>query len=914
MPTVYYGSREEPGFELEQSTDLIVIRTFSRRSVNSTIGSVPTPLSAVLEDGVLVASYTEAGVEIYRVPVGAGDPPLDVRKAAIRAFPDVQFAGGVLIDPTSRMPVLYTENIFIKFKDDADPDQCVTAINAAGLKIKRQVTYADNAYFVEAPQGTGQQVFDIAADLLQRDDVEFCHPELIRQRSQTSIYSQQWHLKKTTIKGVEIDAHANVESAHAITRGEGVTIAVIDDGVDIDHPEFGGDWKVVAPRDATLKTSDPRPKDASGTGTIKGENHGTACAGVACANGSEGASGVAPKARLMPIRLSYTRGWGSQEEADAFVWAADHGADVISCSWGPKGSNWWEPKENSVASPPSILLAINYATSKGRGGKGCVVLFSAGNGNETVDNKGYAAHSKVITVAACNDQGTRSVYSNYGTSVLCAFPSNDFGYEPFDHPNPLTPGIWTTDRTNSAGYNDSKIYKGDVAGNYTNSFGGTSSACPGAAGVVALMLSVNPGLKWSEVKELLKRSCDKIDTQGGNYDEKGHSILYGYGRLNALTAVTLARPEESTPVEVTGYATFKVTYLSGMNVRSGPGKNFDKVDPRGAVAGSEWQYKPETVFRDSRGRLWAEVKLKSHTGTGWVLVKDNLGTYYTDPKIDGPRVTPTPVPTPVPAPSPIVEYSSLLLTNNGGSNIRSKPIVDASTKLGAFAKNTKFDYRKNSVFKDVNGLVWAEVNLKSPIRGLNTAWLCVKDNLGNHYTDPKIDAPVLAPANSLSVSREGNWKFCSECGGVFFAGLPSTQCRSTGESHNFSNSPSLSLYKLTPWIEIDSENLGARIPDVRAANWAYCVHCQGLFHATSDAKPNECNNSATGFHQRDESLKDGNYLLEIREAELPPEHSYQECGYCRRLFNVSKNTVCHSNRGGRHEATGMSIPPYYLLS
>jgi subtilisin-like proprotein convertase family protein len=180
--------------------------------------------------------------------------------------------------------------------------------------------------------------------------------------------------------------------------------------------------------------------------------------------------------------------------------------------------------------------------ANGRDGRGCVVLFAAGNGNESTDNDGYASYEKVVAVAACNDRGKRSVYSDFGDAVWCAFPSSDFGHPPFNHPDALTPGIWTTDRAGGDGYNPGRTADGDAAGNYTNSFGGTSSACPGAAGVVGLILSVNPGLKWHEVKDLLKRACDRIDPQGGAYDASGHSAQYGYGRLNARTAVELAKP------------------------------------------------------------------------------------------------------------------------------------------------------------------------------------------------------------------------------------------------------------------------------------------------------------------------------------------------------------------------------------
>ena len=550
MPTVYFGTQNEPGQELEQSNDLIAVRTRSGRSMTRAVGSVPSPLSAELEDGTLVAAYPEAGVEVYRVPVGRGARSLSDRKTALRTSPDVRFAGGVVVDPATQEPVLYTENLFIKFTDVTDPEDCTAILRQAGLTIKQQVSYATNAYFVAAPEGSGQQVFDLAHELLQRPDVEYCHPELIRARARKEIFSPQWHLKKTSVGGLTIDAHAAVEAAHEVTRGEGVTIAVIDDGIDIDHPEFSGAGKVVSPRDATLQTSNPRPKDPFGTGPDDGENHGTACAGVACANGSHGASGVAPGARLLPIRLS--SGLGSQREAEAFVWAADHGADVISCSWGPPDGRWWnasDPRHNQTFFlPASTRLAIDHVVANGREGKGCVVLFAAGNGNESVDHDGYASYSKVIAVAACNDRGLRTVYSDFGTAVWCAFPSSDLGHPPFQHPDPLTPGIWTTDRVGSQGYNAGRIADGDTAGDFTNSFGGTSSACPGAAGVAALVLSVNPQLKWHEVKDLLRQACDRVDPQNGGYDAQGHSPKYGYGRLNARTAVLLAQPQPQSAI------------------------------------------------------------------------------------------------------------------------------------------------------------------------------------------------------------------------------------------------------------------------------------------------------------------------------------------------------------------------------
>ncbi len=549
MVHVHYGSKSEPGFDLEPKQDLIAIRTHSKRSL--TRSAVPLSHNQEIDDGTLIAAYPEAGVEVYRIPLGPGVRTLAERKQALRTAKDVRFAGGVLADPETGEPVLYTENLFIQFADTCVADDCEKLLRTHNLSIKKRVSYAANAYFVAAPEGTGQQVFALANQLLQRDDVLFCHPELIRPAGRRTIFPQQWHLKQTQIGNVLVNAHAHVEAAHELTRGDGVTIAIIDDGVDIAHPEFSGSGKIVWPRDVTLKTNDPRPKDSFGTGA-DGDNHGTAVAGVACANGQVGACGVAPQAKLMPIRLASSL--GSMAEEAAFEWAVSHGADVISCSWGPPDGKWYSANDpahkRKVALPASTRLAIDHALTNGRGGKGCVVLFAAGNGNESVDHDGYASYPGVIAVAACNDRGKRSVYSDFGKAIWCAFPSSDMGYAPLDAAEPLTPGIWTTDRSGAKGYNTGSAQEGDAAGAYTNSFGGTSSACPGAAGVAALVLAINPELKTREVRELLKQCCDPIDPQGGAYDQQGHSPKYGYGRLNARRAVELAKPQPRNSITV----------------------------------------------------------------------------------------------------------------------------------------------------------------------------------------------------------------------------------------------------------------------------------------------------------------------------------------------------------------------------
>lgn len=560
MPQVHFGRKDEPSFTLHNSDDLLAVRTRTGRSLRA--GPVPPAAAGALSDGQLVLAFPEAGVEVYRVE--AQKKSVEQRKGTLRREPDVRFAGRVLVDESGE-PVVYTENLFVKFKDDEDPEECKRILEGMGLTIKEQLSYATNAFFVGAPEGTGQQVFTIADQLLKRADMEYAHPELVKRRAHKAIAPEQWHLRTTVVAGRTVTAHAHVEAAHRLTRGEGVTIAVIDDGIDIEHPEFRSAGKIVAPRDATFPLShaqgkNPRPKDSDPRFP---EDHGTACAGVACADGVDGASGVAPAARLMPIRLA--AGLGSQSEANAFRWAADNGADVISCSWGPPDGAWWDPSDalhrQRTPLPASTKLAIDYAARQGRAGKGCVILFAAGNGNESVENDGYASYEKVIAVAACNDRGARSVYSDYGAAVWCAFPSSDSEWAEQGHPAPLTRGIWTTDRMSRLGYNPGVASDGDTAGNYTNDFGGTSSACPGAAGVAALMLAVNPELTASALKERLAKACERIDPAGGDYDARGHSALYGFGRLNAERAVQLAHDEARDVVQVSKVFNRRITDL-----------------------------------------------------------------------------------------------------------------------------------------------------------------------------------------------------------------------------------------------------------------------------------------------------------------------------------------------------------------
>lgn len=540
--SVRYGGKKGKKYSFKMARDMLAIRCKEGQTFQRVVRSTHSrrEISTLQE----VARFDDANVVVVQVPDKRGAVKTrDLARSAIKSS-GVRFAGRVLYDPKSRRPVLYTENYFVRFRVDLSQRKCRSILRGMNLTIKRTYEHVPNTFFVAAEEGSGaDKVFGIGERLLEHEHVELCHPELVREKSFRAAFNQQWHLTKSTIDGKTVVAHAHVEQAWGMSQGKGITICVIDDGVDVDHQDFRASGKVVHGRDATYESNDPRPKQgAVPTLDVSGDAHGTCCAGVASASGKHSASGVAPDAKLLPIRL--VSGLGSVSEHDAFVWAVDHGADVISCSWGPQDGAWFDPNDplhqQVTPLPDSTRTALEFAVTHGRGGNGCVITWAAGNGNESVDNDGYASSEFVMAVAACNDRNTRSVYSDFGNAIWCAFPSNNFSTPGM--PDPRTPGIWTTDRSDGAseGYNP-YFSGGDVAGKYTNGFGGTSSACPGVAGVAALILSRNPGLDWVEVCNIIAETCDQIDKTNGGYDGvTGHSTLYGFGRVNARRAVAKA--------------------------------------------------------------------------------------------------------------------------------------------------------------------------------------------------------------------------------------------------------------------------------------------------------------------------------------------------------------------------------------
>lgn len=445
--------------------------------------------------------------------------------------------------------------VLVKFKKGISAQRRAAVYSA--FNSKRTDALPPEVDLVRIP--AGQSVESAVKQYGALSEVEYAEPNYIRRAFATpndTYYQQglQWGLAKI-----------QAPSAWDETTGsDTVIVAVVDSGVDYNHPDLAYNiwpstgYDFIANNDASTggnPTEDTDPKDEMG--------HGTHVVGIIAAvtNNSAGVAGVAggfyPQrgCRIMAVRVLNANGDGTDfTVSKGIVYAANNGAKIINLSLGGVAFSHTLKAAVDYAAYGVADSTVNYAYSKG-----CILVAASGNGGS--DGVGDpqvaypAAYDNVIAVGAVDSNDVRASFSNYGPELAIVAPGQQI-YS-------TMPTYTVTE--NSKGYSLTYSY-----------MSGTSMATPMVAGVVALMISKKPLMTQSDVRTALINTTNKNMTY--TYTN-GWNNQVGYGRVNAANAVGWVAPTISETVAKTGtsepnpfkpsqHVTTKIYLPSGMSTTS----------------------------------------------------------------------------------------------------------------------------------------------------------------------------------------------------------------------------------------------------------------------------------------------------------------------------------------------------------
>ncbi|NOZ72154.1 MAG: peptidase S8 [Chloroflexi bacterium] len=357
------------------------------------------------------------------------------------------------------------------------------SIESLGLEPIRSLA-APGLTLVRVPEG---EELKLAQRLSRQPGIRYAEPDyLLHAFPTTSVVTPndtyyadyQWQLP-----------YINADTAWDTTTGSNsITIAIIDTGVDLTHPDLAA--HIVSGYD--FINNDADASDDQG--------HGTHVASIAAAvsDNNEGITGVTWNAKVMPVKVLDSGGSGAiSGVADGIRWAVDNGADIINMSLG--GSSTSSTLED----------AIDYAYSHG-----VFIVAAAGNDYESGNPTSYpAAYNHVVAVASTDNSDGHASYSNSGSYVDVAAPGGDPSDSYDSNPEHWIVGAYWR----GSGYDYAWL-------------SGTSQAAPHVAGLAALLLSLDPSLGPDDLEDIITSTA--VDVQAAGWDE-----FSGYGRIDAAAAV-----------------------------------------------------------------------------------------------------------------------------------------------------------------------------------------------------------------------------------------------------------------------------------------------------------------------------------------------------------------------------------------
>ena len=438
---------------------------------------------------VLSSDIDTIGENFYKIKIGERN--ILSFDDEIRKMDSVLYSNELIYTGDSTIQCCFN-TILLRIKDNYE---ILTELHNNGISYRScaQFGFYDNEYLLTLKNN---EAMEVANALFETGKFIYAVPSFYRFNVfDNPYYPLQWGLKNTGqnegIVGVDIKA----ESAWSYSSGVGVKIAVVDNDIQLDHPDLQGN--LLQDFDTTVGIDDG-----------SSYHHGTRCAGIiaACDN-NLGVKGIAYNSKIIPIKISFGDCYEDENVIEAFEYALNAGADIISCSWGGGSPS------------PAIKNVIDIVSNYGRNGLGCPILFSSGNKNKSTINM-HASLSNTIAVGAISPCGERK------SPISCDGESH-WGSNYGNGLDVVAPGVLIPTTT----FNDS----------YILNYNGTSAACPHVAGVAALMLSVNSNLTRLELTDIIRRTAQKVggyDYQMQNNDpQMTWCPETGYGLIDAHMAV-----------------------------------------------------------------------------------------------------------------------------------------------------------------------------------------------------------------------------------------------------------------------------------------------------------------------------------------------------------------------------------------
>lgn len=480
----------------------------------------------------------------------------------ISAFGSFPIASAVVLEKSSQtadatLPSTedFTDRMIVKLRDRRQANAQLSAATVTGLSANAGVSLSlirpmsGDAHVMGLPQKISvDQAWELAQRLMNDPAVEYAepdrwvHPQIASPIAEPNDvrYPEQWHYQGAAIS----PGGANVRAAWNRTTGAaGLTIAVIDTGLrpheDIASNILNGSGRVVpgydfissaaSANDGDGRDSDPTdPGDAvaydecsTGSAAKNSSWHGTHVAGTigALSNNGTGVTGINWVSKILPVRVLGKCGGATSDIADAMRWAAG-----LAVAGVPVNANPARVLNLSLGGTGGCGFAYQNAIDAVTAAN-AVVIVSAGNSNANASNAFPANCNGVIAVGAVGPTGARAYYSNYGAIVKIAAPGGDMANGP-------SGGVLST---MNAGLTS------PGADNYAY-YQGTSMAAPHVAGIVSLMLSVNPALTPAQILSLMQLTARPFPT--GTIRDCTTSLC-GPGIIDAAAAVAASDPVSS---------------------------------------------------------------------------------------------------------------------------------------------------------------------------------------------------------------------------------------------------------------------------------------------------------------------------------------------------------------------------------